>query len=151
LGSGSTPIQNLQSKAVETSYKQHSFTDARHFLENPGQYNVGWTACRNALERAVHITRERKIKLGLVMFPELYRLKGGYPFLEIHALVKESCRRLGIPFLDLLDTSRGHDPESLWVHPSDHHPNEIAHALAAEGIERFLQEEFLARPTTATK
>jgi hypothetical protein len=49
-----------------------------------------------------------------------------------------------MPFLDLLDTFRGHDEKSLWVHPTDHHPNEAAHALAAEAIERFVREKFLA-------
>src|SRR5439155_1571974 len=79
----------------------------------------------------------------LALDPDLYKLKGGYPFLGIHALVKESCQRLGIPFLDLLNTFQGHDPAALWVHPSDHHPNETAHAMAAEAVERFVGEEFL--------
>jgi hypothetical protein len=132
-----------QSKAVERYYKRHYFTEARRFLENPGPYQVDWAGCRAALERAVQITRERNIKLGLVIFPELYQLNGGYPFLEVHKLVSESCQRAGIPVLDLFDTFRGHEPESLWVHPSDHHPNETAHALAAEAIEKFVRKEFL--------
>ena len=78
------------------------------------------------------------------MFPELHNLKRGYPFLEIHALVRETCDKLQMPFLDLLDTFRGHDEKSLWVHPTDHHPNEMAHGMAAQAIERFVREKFLA-------
>jgi hypothetical protein len=131
------------SKTVEAYYNQNYFADARKVLENPGTNKMDWTVCRAALERAVQLTDERKLKLGLVMFPDLYKLKGGYPFLEVHKLVRETCHRLGVPFLDLLDTFRGHDPKTLWVHPSDHHPNEKAHAMAEEAIERFVRKEFL--------
>jgi tetratricopeptide (TPR) repeat protein len=132
------------SRKVEAYYNQHFFSQARSFLENPGDVKVDWTVCRAALERAGQITRQRNIKLGLVMFPELFKLKGGYPFMQVHSLVRDTCSRLGIPFLDLFDTFRGHEPKTLWVHPSNHHPNEIAHAMAAEAIERFVKEQFLA-------
>jgi hypothetical protein len=33
--------------------------------------------------------------------------------------------------------------EDLWVHPSDHHPNEVAHRLAGEAIESFIRKRFL--------
>ena len=132
-----------QSKAVEAYYKQHYFTDAEHFLETPGSYDVDWTVSRAALEHAADLCRQRNIKLGLIIFPELYNLNGGYPFLGIHKLVSDYCHRLDIPCLDLLDTFRGHGPETLWVHPSDHHPNETAHALAATAIESFVRREFL--------
>jgi hypothetical protein len=36
--------------------------------------------------------------------------------------------------VDLRETLRGRPAESLWVHPVDHHPNEIAHRLAAEAL-----------------
>jgi hypothetical protein len=131
------------SRAVAAYYNKSYFAKAETQLESPDTEEMDWTVCRGALERAAQITRERKIKLGLVMFPELYGLKGGYPFLEVHSLVRETCRRLNIPFLDLLDTFRGRAPAALWVHPSDHHPNERAHALAEEAIERFVREEFV--------
>jgi hypothetical protein len=132
-----------QSKAVETYYKSHYFTEARQVLERPGQNEMDWPGCREALEHAARICRQRNVKLGLVIFPQLYKLNDAYPFLQIHQLVGDTCRRIGIPVLDLLDTFHGHNPETLWVHPSDHHPNEIAHALAAKSIESFVRTEFL--------
>ena len=36
--------------------------------------------------------------------------------------------------MDLRVALQGHAAESLWVHPVDHHPNEIAHRLAAEAL-----------------
>jgi hypothetical protein len=31
----------------------------------------------------------------------------------------------------------------LWIHPTDHHPNGVAHRIAAEEIYRFLKQEHL--------
>jgi hypothetical protein len=144
-------LARRNAKQVEAYYNQRYFRDARSFLENPGDTKVDWTVCRAALERGARVTRERQIKLGLVVCPELYKLKRGYPFLEVHRLVRETCLRLDIPFLDLLDTFRGREAAALWVHPSNHHPNETAHALAAEALERFVREQFTRQPGLLTK
>jgi hypothetical protein len=130
-------------KAVETFYRNQYFSDAGTVLENPGPYKVDWPVCAKALAHAAELSRTRKFKLGLVIFPELYRLNGNYPFGSIHKLVGDTCQRLNIPFLDLFPTFRGHDAESLWVHPSNHHPNEVAHALAETAVEQFVREKFL--------
>ena len=45
--------------------------------------------------------------------------------------------------LDLQETLRSEPAEELWVHPTDHHPNERAHALAAERVAAFLAERVL--------
>ena len=130
-------------KAVEAFYQKQYFADPETFFKDPAGFKVDWPVCVTALERAAELAKERKFKLGLVMFPELYKLKGDYPFGRIHKLVGETCRQKSIPFLDLLDTFRGHDPETLWVHPSNHHPNEIAHELAEVAIEQFVKENYL--------
>ena len=138
-------------KQTEAFYRQSYFSEARSFLENPSERRVDWKASRAALERVATITRERRLQFGLVMFPELYNLNGNYPFQEIHALVRESCERAGVPFLDLLETFRGRDAQTLWVHPTDHHPNEIAHGLAAAAIESFVREKFLNSSATTNQ
>jgi lysophospholipase L1-like esterase len=141
-----------QSKAMEAYYRQHYFSDARRFLANPERIRVDWQVSRTAIARMAQITRERNVKLGLVMFPEFYNLKRGYPFVDIHALVREACAEEKIPFLDLLDTFRGRDEATLWVHPTDHHPNETAHLLASGAIEKFVREKFLevAKPANSS-
>ena len=40
--------------------------------------------------------------------------------------------------MDLLPYLRGRPTRSLWVHESDLHPNEIAQALAAPALARFV-------------
>ena len=130
-------------KTLEKFYHTKYFSDPESFFKSEEAFNVDWTVCDAALERAAQLARTRKFKLGLVMFPELYQLDDDYPFGAIHKLVGEACRRREIPFLDLFDTFRGRKPESLWVHPCNHHPNEIAHALAATAVEQFVREQFL--------
>jgi hypothetical protein len=114
----------------------------------------GWAECKRALARLEALSRERGFRVALVIFPELHRLDGSYPFEEIHALVAKTARELSIPTLDLLPAFRGRGAEQLWVHPTDHHPNEIAHGLAAEAIAGFLRAERLtdrpAAPPTST-
>ncbi len=128
---------------MDAYYRQHFFMDAQEFLEQPGEAMVDWGVSRNALEHAVALASERDIAIALVIFPELHELEGTYPFEDIHRLVIETCNRLGLPVIDLLPTFRGHQDESLWVHPSDHHPNEVAHRLAATAIVSFLEEQGL--------
>ena len=136
-------------KTVEAFYRTQFFTNAESFMKNSSGYKVDWTDCEAALEHAAQLARARKFKLGLVMFPELYKLDGNYPFHGIHKLVREACERREVPFLDLLETFRGRNPESLWVHPSNHHPNETAHGLAEVAIEKFVREEFLSSASNA--
>jgi len=60
--------------------------------------------------------------------------------------VTSTCEAEQIPVLDLRETFRSfHGPE-LWVHPTDQHPNEQAHKLAAEAIaQKILNEGWLSK------
>jgi lysophospholipase L1-like esterase len=121
----------LMSRQVADIYKSQ-------FSDNPMIDGQDWAGARLALAHAKKMTSARGIKLGLVIFPELFELTDAYPFRKIHEEVVNTAVTLGIPTLDLLETFRGRPPEKLWVHVTDHHPNEIAHGLAADTIVRFV-------------
>jgi len=92
-------------------------------------------------------TMNRKIelkgsRLAIVLFPLLHEFHD-YPFQEIHDKVCDFCRKNDILLLDLLPAFSEHTAESLWVHPTDYHPNEIAHRIAAEEIHAFLKRRGL--------
>jgi len=59
-----------------------------------------------------------------------------YPFADVHERIARFCLEAGIPQQDLWPVLRGERTESLWVHPVDMHPNEVAHRLAAESLVR---------------
>jgi hypothetical protein len=97
-----------------------------------------WRQCRAALDEIHAVCRARKIPLLVVIFPFFYELDEGYPFQPIHDVVRAHCEQRGIPVLDLQPRYRGFSGPELWVHPTDQHPNEVAHAIAARAIFEFL-------------
>ena len=121
-------------------YSQAYFTDPRSFFAKPVSRSqpMDWSASRAALVRIVELARTHGFQVGLAIFPELMSLED-YPFTAIHAFVEETCKEIGMPVHDLLSAFQGHSDHQLWVHPTDHHPNEIAHDLAAASLEKFLR------------
>ncbi|SHJ81422.1 hypothetical protein SAMN02745216_02324 [Desulfatibacillum alkenivorans DSM 16219] len=81
-------------------------------------------------------------RMVLVLFPLLYDFDN-YRFEKCHALLRDFATNKGIPVLDLLPAFSQHKARDLWVNPTDHHPNELAHAIAAREIFRFLNQENL--------
>jgi hypothetical protein len=75
----------------------------------------------------------------LVLFPLFVDLDD-YPFEVEHREIVAEARRRGLEVLDLLEVFRGKNEQELIVYPTDRHPNEIAHALAADAIRARLQE-----------
>jgi lysophospholipase L1-like esterase len=105
----------------------------------------GWMRARQGLEKAHEAAQKRGVPLVLVIFPLLFELDQDYPFAEIHARVASAGRELGYHVLDLLPSFLGQDGPALWVHPTNQHPNEHGHELAARALARFLIEERLVR------
>jgi hypothetical protein len=97
-----------------------------------------WRRCRRSLDTMADLCRQQKIGFLVVIFPFFHNLDGDYPFQAIHDTMRRHCQEQMIPVLDLLDHYRDfHGPE-LWVHPTDQHPNEIAHEIAAGAIAKFI-------------
>jgi len=70
----------------------------------------------------------------LAAWPLLVGTDGRYPFADVAETIRSFCLEAGIAHHDLLPALEGREPESLWVHPLDHHPNETAHRLAAASL-----------------
>ena len=75
--------------------------------------------------------------LLVVVFPLLYDFEE-YRFRSVHEKIGYFCNGHGILFLDLFPAFSRRKAEDLWSNPTDHHPNEIAHAIAADEIARFI-------------
>jgi lysophospholipase L1-like esterase len=74
----------------------------------------------------------------VVLWPLLESLED-YPFKAVHQRLRDSLAGKGIAHLDLLSSFAGRDAAGLHVHPTDHHPNELAHQLAAGAIAADLE------------
>ncbi|MFH0763227.1 MAG: SGNH/GDSL hydrolase family protein [Candidatus Omnitrophota bacterium] len=114
---------NKQSRVMVSYYKSL-------FQEN----SPGWGESRAALHRMIKLCRENNIPCYVIYFPALYSLNDLYPFKDIHAMVKKEVEMEGAAFIDLFPYLKNRNAATLWVHPSDHHPNEIVHKIAAIAI-----------------
>lgn len=105
-----------------------------------------WVAAQRALEEAAALAERERFQLALAIFPVLWDLSDGYPFLRIHETVTKFARSSGIPVLDLLPAFAGHRGPELWVHPTNQHPNETAHAIAGQALFQFLSIQGMLPP-----
>ena len=93
----------------------------------------GWARTRDDMRDMDRRMRERGGRFLVASWPLLVDLDA-YPFVAADEAIARFCAGAGIPRVDLRRALQGHPAESLWVHPVDHHPNEIAHRLAAEAL-----------------
>jgi len=112
----------------------------RDFIANIHEAYLGsekaqrWARAQEDLRRVATGCRKRGIALLVVVFPLLVDLDRDYPFTAEVETIVDFCRQNGIRCLSLLPTFLGKKPELLWTHPTNAHPNEVAHRLAAEAI-----------------
>lgn len=100
-----------------------------------------WRNAQANLRRMAREARERGIQPAFVLFPILAGLdEQPYPFQDVCDLLLDFARSEGLPTLDLLPAFRGREASELWVSPFDQHPNERAHAIAAEALTPFLAQ-----------
>lgn len=80
-------------------------------------------------------------RLSVVTFPFLHTLGPENRYRPIHRKLDDFWQSLGVPHLDLLEFFEAHRSEDLMVNPRDPHPNEHAHQLASEPIEKFIAQQ----------
>ncbi len=107
-------------------------------LYDPARNAVGLRALRESFLRLAKIEGCRVV---LVLYPLLEDLEGAYPLQPVHDAVAAMARSSGLQVLDLAASFRGERTTALWVHPSDHHPNGRAHAIACRAIGEWLRRD----------
>lgn len=107
--------------------------------------NPGVRECRQALGGIAELCRSNDVPLVVALFPFLHRLDGAYPFRPIHRVVGRWCAELGVTCIDLAAAFPGCRGPELWVHPTDQHPNERAHELAADALVGPIRDALVSR------
>ena len=102
--------------------------------------NIHWGKTQEGMLSISMQCRQHNMRCIVVVFPLLYRLDN-YPLQAEHELVINKLQQAGYEFIDLLPLLEGREAETLWVHPTDQHPNEIVHRIVAEA----LVEKLIAR------
>jgi hypothetical protein len=76
-------------------------------------------------------------RVVVAIFP-LFVALDDYPFEAEHRRITEGLTARGLEVIDLLDVYRGTDATTLIVHPTDLHPNDVAHVMAATRLRQWL-------------
>lgn len=107
---------------------------------------AGWRTTQDHVEAMHDTMRERGGDFHVFVLPLFIGLENDYPFEAVHQTVTDAYRARGVAVHDTLPAFRGQDTASLWVHPSDRHPNEVAHRIIAEVMAEALRPALVTRP-----
>ncbi len=79
-----------------------------------------------------------KAQLVLMLIPDVSQLR--HPEVqEINRILSDTCRQLGIPFIDMTPIfEQTDDPGRFYLWPRDPHTNEAGHAEMAKALERLI-------------
>jgi lysophospholipase L1-like esterase len=105
-------------------------------LDDPRRKGVD-TAIK-AIQAMQTLAKQRGSRFIVILWPMIYRLSD-YPFKQTQTQLIELLAANGIDTMDLLPALSTFTDEQLQVHPTDFHPNEIAHRLAARALLHELQ------------
>jgi GDSL-like lipase/acylhydrolase family protein len=94
----------------------------------------GWERTQGLLRDMNRQAQARGARFLIASWPLLVGLDGRYPFADVSDTIARFCLSAGIVRHDLLGALAGRQADALWVHPVDHHPNEVAHRLVAESL-----------------
>ena len=100
-----------------------------------------WELQKQRLTSLRDMVQSRGGRLLVVTFPFLHDMGPNYEFQNIHNQMNQFWTDLKVPHLDLLPIYKDLPPSKITVNHYDSHPNEYAHALAAQKIDQFLKEE----------
>jgi hypothetical protein len=106
----------------------------------------GWQKTQFYMSEMNRRMHERGGRFLVASWPILVGLEARYPFEEVDQEIARFCLTAGIARVDLLSALRGRTSASLWVHPVDRHPNELANRLAAEALLPVAREMFRDAP-----
>ena len=111
-----------------------------HYRDLYAEGSPGIQRVEQALDDLASYPKEYNKPVVIVLFPVLFQIKAGYPFADIHQKLIEEFQKRGFSYIDLLPLLESYDDAKLWVHPTDQHPNEIVHSIAAEQLVKVFEK-----------
>jgi len=103
------------------------------------QQTAVWRKRRAHLTRLADACRAMGIEFHLVIFPMLVDLDD-YAFSAIEAEIVRFARANSIPVFSLTPGFLGEDDRSLWISPTNQHPNVEGNRIAADTLEPYLRD-----------
>jgi len=100
-----------------------------------------WRAQRARLVSLKETIEKFDGRLVVVTFPFMHELGAAYSYHDVHDQLGRLWDELGVAHLDLLETFESYQAADMVVNRYDAHPNDQAHAIAADAIGPFLQQQ----------
>lgn len=121
---------------LPVAYQTHDLDYVKGF--RPGHRKA--EGSRMALEGIHDHVRGLSAELVVAILPDFTQpFDGSYRLAPIHEAVREWCRAMDVPVVDVLDALRGEDSGALQV-PGDGHPNAEAHRRMARALHPAIVE-----------
>ncbi len=125
------------------NFVSHLAEQARLSEETTGAYLDAYTgpAFETQVSKLVRLDAQVRADGGtffVAVLPLLYDFEN-YPFTTIHSQLNALSASHNLNIIDLLHGLNTHAADALWVHPTDHHPNEIAHSEVAATLAREIR------------
>jgi lysophospholipase L1-like esterase len=99
-----------------------------------------WREQQQYLLEIRDISEQNGVEFHLVIFPILIDLNGRYPFRQVDEEIIRFANEADISVYSMTDGFIGQDAPSLWVSPTDQHPNEKGHAVAADILFPYVRD-----------
>lgn len=128
-----SPLIHSLVSFLELRALSQSTIDTYHRLHQP-KFNQAGLAQTFALIEKIHAQAQLHQSRFIVAIIPLLNSLEDYPFKQIHSFMVEELSKRQIEVIDLLPVFEGKKTQDLWVHPSDQHPNELAHAMIANAL-----------------
>ena len=98
-----------------------------------------WRFQQGRLAKIKRYCERRGVQFRMSIFPLLYELND-YEFDSVEREITRFADSAGIPIMSLTPGFLGRNERELWLSPSDQHPNERGHAIAAETLYPYVAE-----------
>lgn len=103
-----------------------------------------WGKETKQLRELRDLVRSNGGKFMVVTFPFVNAVGPNYPYAAIHKQLDDFWKAENVPHLDLLSVYENEPASKLTVNRFDAHPNEHAHQLATDVIEKFIADNLRA-------
>ena len=134
----------LLGEVVRTSQLKSAMAETRDMSKVVRADPRMWNDAQAGLKRLHAVLDRAGVPMLVTILPMLSELGPRYPYARLHTMLREFCAGEGIACLDLLPMFADQNERSLWVHPTDQHPNHKAMRIIAAGIADWLAAHNLA-------
>jgi hypothetical protein len=125
----------------------HCRVQRRNYLNDWRAEGPGLQALADCVVRVRDLCEARGLELTVCMYPALLgSFDEAHPYDAVHQSLAEIATAAGVRALDLREPLAGAEPEALWAHTHDRHPNGECNARVAA----YLKEHLASATTLAS-